>query len=627
MSSNLKYLVLVLLLVSCSSVRKLDNVVSGRVAMGLNVTDDSKPEEVVERTAVIDSIKGTLRDGPIIMKAIRDSETGEIVATDVINASKVTARFRNVAERQGFVTIEFDITVPREMADSRWQLKIYPFMTAGVRKHSLDPVFITGRDYRNGQLRGYERYRRFLNSIVKDSSDFVRIRQLEIFLQRHFPDTYAMKTDSSFISEPKEKDLFGVTQEEALNHYTRHLKLRLNERKIALKGKFFKKFVKDPIVSDGIRLDTVLVSGNEFVYRYLHTFRCYPKLRKVYISLGGTLYEAGEKKADIPFNDSLTYYISSLSTLVDHTPRYKMRVVERNVKDNTKAFVDFRSGSAVIDTTLGDNSSELLRIRKCIEDVVARNELCLDSLVITASCSPEGNYLVNRRLSKARAEMLCKYISDFVPTGWKGLMRTAELPEDWEQLVRLVQVDSLIDLSSKQDILSMVDNIEDEDEREAGFASMPYYRYMREKLYPQLRHVKFDFYLHRIGVQKDTVHTTEIDSVYMSGLDAMENLDYQKAVKILKPYGDYNAALALMSADYNHTAMDLLEKLDKDDARICYLKAIILARMEMLSEASVFLELSIAYDPYMEHRANLDPELHKLVELRNNNLNLNSYEK
>ena len=150
MSSNLKYLVLVLLLVSCSSVRKLDNVVSGRVAMGLNVTDDSKPEEVVERTAVIDSIKGTLRDGPIIMKAIRDSETGEIVATDVINASKVTARFRNVAERQGFVTIEFDITVPREMADSRWQLKIYPFMTAGVRKHSLDPVFITGRDYRNG---------------------------------------------------------------------------------------------------------------------------------------------------------------------------------------------------------------------------------------------------------------------------------------------------------------------------------------------------------------------------------------------------------------------------------------------------------------------------------------------
>ena len=50
----------------------------------------------------------------IIMKAVKD-ENGEMVATDVINAAVVEARFRNVAERHGKVDIEFQIRVPQDM--------------------------------------------------------------------------------------------------------------------------------------------------------------------------------------------------------------------------------------------------------------------------------------------------------------------------------------------------------------------------------------------------------------------------------------------------------------------------------------------------------------------------------
>ena len=119
---------LALSVLACVPYRKAQRIRSGEVALRLSVPQDEEEKVEEEPEAVIDSIKGTLSDGPLIMKAIRDSETGEMVATDVINASKVVARFRNVAERAGYVTIGFDITVPSGMADSRWQLKIRPFM-------------------------------------------------------------------------------------------------------------------------------------------------------------------------------------------------------------------------------------------------------------------------------------------------------------------------------------------------------------------------------------------------------------------------------------------------------------------------------------------------------------------
>lgn len=616
-------LFLVLAMISCSPARRLEGIRSGRLAPALSVPEENTPDEGCDNEAVIDSIKGSLSDGPILMNAIRDSETGEMVATDVINASKVTARFRNVAERHGFVSLEFDLTVPAEMSDSRWQLKIYPLMTAAGDTSKLEPVFITGKEYRSAQLRGYQRYRNFIASIVTDTMDLIRVSQLEIFLERNFPETYAMKTDSSLVQEPLAEDLFGVTQAEALRHYTKHLKLRLNDARKARRDKMFGKYVKDPIRKEGIRLDTVLVDAADgFTYRYTHTFRCRKAVRKAVVRLDCELYENGGMKMRLPLGDSLTYYISSLSTLVDHTPKYKVTILERIVYDNTKALIDFGKGSSLIDTLLGDNASELRRIRRCIDDVVSRDDLCLDSLVVTASCSPEGSYSVNKALSEARSETMKDYIGGLVPSDWKSRIRTSVLPENWEQFGKLAASDTVIGDAARNRIGKMMERIRNPDELESALAALPQYRYLREKIYPKLRSVKFDFYLHRAGMLKDTLHTLEPDSAYMEGIRAMESLDYKKAVGLLRPYADYNAALALMAADYNNTALDVLEKLDGEDARVCYLKAVILSRLEMRAEAMKYLGLSIAYDPRMRHRANLDPELCELVK----QINTNNYE-
>ena len=613
--SKILVLSIMVLVLSCSPYSKMQKIRNGHVALGLSVPEDVK-EADPEDEVVVDSIKGTLADGPIIMNAIKDSETGEMVATDVISASKVTARFRNVAERAGYVSVGFDLTVPEALSSSQWQLKVNPVMRIEKDTLGLEPIYITGRGYRNMQMRGYQRYRAFLASIITDTTDLVRMGQLEVFLERYYPETFSMKNDSSIVSEPMAANLFGVTQRDAAVHYTKHWKVRRNEWKKKNKDRMFRKYVKDPIVREGIRLDTVLTADGAFVYRYTHTFQSRPGLKKVMLTLDGRLYEKGECIASLPFPDELTFYISSLSSLADMRPKYRMIVLERTVFDNTKALIDFSLGSSKVDTLLGDNASELRRVRRCIEDVVAREEFVLDSLVIKASCSPEGSYELNKRLSLSRAEAVKTFIGEYVPEEWKDSLRAASVPENWEQFRLLVKNDSVMTDDAVKRILRMTEDLRQPDKVENSLSHMPQYRYLRERIYPKLRSVSFDFYLHRAGMVKDTVQTTQLDSVYMEGVQALRNLDYKKAVSILRPYDDYNAALAFMSAGYNHSALDVMGRLKNDDPKVCYLMALVLSRLELYDEAMKYFELSLAYDPYMEHRANLDPEMAVLVSRR-----------
>ena len=591
---------------------------SGEIRMSMSVPEDEKEDEEDEPEEIVDSIKSTLADEPFIMNAIRDTETGEMVATDVIRASSVTARFRHVAERFGYVTIGFDVNVPAGMADSKWRLKLSPTMVMRQDSIGLEPVIITGAKYREGQLKGYERYQRFIASIVTDTTDFIRIGQLEIFLERHFPDTYKMRTDSSVISDPQAATLFGATQEDALRHYTMKLRRNMNERRKSRAAEKFRKYVKDPIVREGIRLDTVLNSTNgDFIYRYLHTFRAEPGLKKVIICMDGHLLAEGRIVAHLPKPDELTFYISTLSTLVNDAPRYRVMILERRAYDNTKAFLDFELGSSKVDTLLGDNASELRRIRKCIDDVAAHKEFVLDSLLIVASCSPEGSWKHNRMLSAKRSAAILEYIREYVPDEWRDSLKTSNIPENWNLLKKMVENDTVMTDQDRRNICRLIDRMDDPDRTEQQLSRHPRYRYLREKLYPRLRSVGFDFYLHRVGMVKDTVHTTELDSLYMSGIDALKNLDYKKAVTMLRGYRDYNSALAFASADYNHSALDVLNELNLSDPKVCYLKAVILARLGVREEALKYYEMAVLYDPYMRHRANLDPELSEILKLTN----------
>ena len=607
-----------LIFASCSQYRKIELVRSGEVRMSLSVTEDEREDEEFIQNEVEDGIGNVLSSEPFLMNAVIDEESGEMVAVDVLNASSVTARFRNVAERAGYITIGFDINVPAAMADSKFRLKLYPKLKMFEDITDLEPVVITGAKYREGQLRGYERYRRFVASIVTDTTDFVRIGQLEIFLQRHFPETYKMKNDTSLISDPQAETLFGATQEEALRHYVRKIKRNINQRRISRMEDVFRKYVKDPIVKEGIRLDTVFTGENgDFVYRYLHTFKAAALLKKVTVSMNGQLFADGLVVAQLPDTDELTFYISTLSTLIDDAPRYRMIVVERQIYDSTKVFLDFKVGSASVDTALGKNAAELLRVKECIADVVEQNQYVLDSLLVVASCSPEGSWNYNSTLSARRADAVLGYIKNSVPEDLRSGLKSARIPENWGLLKVMIEQDSVIVDSEKAQILELIELMEDPDRKERMLSRHKRYGYIKEKLYPQLRCVSFDFYLHRVGMVKDTIHTTELDSLYMSGIEALKNLDYKTAVSLLAPYQDYNSALAYVSADRNHSALEVLNRMDNSDPKVCYLMAVVLARLELNEKALMYYKKALAGDPALRHRANLDPELSNILELNN----------
>ena len=270
---------LTILIAGCASQRKMKTLQSGAIRPSLALTkeQDFIPDIRKDMKAQRDTF--IVKDGDrevLIMKAIKD-EDGEMIAHDVIDAAVVTARFRNVAERNGRVDIEFQVIVPQSMQDSRWQLRFRPQMYILEDTLDLDPVIITGAEYRKAQLRGYQQYERFLSTIVTDPDEFVNWWLLELFIERNIPDLYAFKTDSTYVSDEQFASVYGVTEKEAIEHYTDDLARKANSKRISRREKMYRKYVKVPIVSEGLRLDTVIQNGSgDFVYHYVQPIRTRP---------------------------------------------------------------------------------------------------------------------------------------------------------------------------------------------------------------------------------------------------------------------------------------------------------------------------------------------------------------
>ena len=629
------------------------------------------------RTTQNDSKDTTLvtsDEGPIIMNAVRDEE-GNMVAMDVLEAASVTARFRNVAERGGKVNIEFTMTVPQDMMDPQWQLRFYPRMYVLEDTLGLDSVLITGQEYRNEQMRGYRRYEKFLQSIVTDSMEFVNLRLLEIFIERNIPDLYAFRTDSTFVTDAEFASTYGVTEQEAIEHYTNKLARSANERRKARKDTKFRQYVSVPIEDKGIRLDTVIREINgDFRYVYSYTLASRPHLRKVDVVLSGAIYKEDVKIYDIPECEPLTYYISSLSAFVDGTERYMTKVIERKVYANTACYVEFEHDSFVVDETLGYNRDEIGRIKGNLAALIDNDEFAMDSIIVTASSSPEGTVAYNTRLTQRRSEAVAEYFRRHIdeyrdsvrvnegfvvdmtgdPRSEPG-MTGEEYPEtpvrrsvayaqddngdaqddskedrygyqiqfiarndaeNWRMLDALVAEDNSLSFDDK---IAYIDacEIEDLDTREEVLQKLGCYRHLREKVYPRLRTVKFDFYLHRKDMQKDTVHTTVIDSTYMAGVQAIRDRDYETAVTLLRPYKDYNAAVAFCALDYNASALAILDRLHRTD-QVNYMLAIVYSRLGETEKAIRCYEEACRQNPGFVHRGNLDPEISRLPSVARN---------
>ena len=627
----------IILFSACGTQKKIRDLHlnAAKATLALAQEQDFIPDIRKEMVAKRDTF--TVKDGEreiLIMKAIKD-ENGEMVAHDVLDAAVVTARFRNVAERHGKVDIEFQVIVPQSMQDSKWQLRFYPDMFIMQDSIRLAPVIITGNDYRRAQLKGYQQYERFLASIVTDSTKFINYHLLEIFLQRNIPQLYAFKTDSTTVSDEQFASVYGVTEQQAVEHYTNSIAKRYNSRKMARRERMYRRYVKVPIVTEGLKLDTVLQNVNgDFIYHYTQTIQTRPKLRKVDVILSGDIYESDQRIYTIPRSEPLTFYISSLSTFVDNRERYLTKVIERRVEANTACYIEFTSGSSTVDERMGNNPGEIARIKDNLISLMNNEVFDLDSIIVTSSASPEGSSSFNDRLSRKRSESIGDYFSCWMKHYQDSLdaergfevdelgnvivRERTSIPmtgrsngENWRMLDRLIEKDTVLTAEQKLEY-GELQEIKDIDIRERRMQGKPWYKHARERLYPRLRTVRFDFHLHRKGMVKDTVHTTVLDSVYMDGVQAIRDRDYERALTLLRPYGDYNTAIAYLCMDYNASAMQILERLEKT-AQVNYMLAVLYSRKGDEQKAVEYYVRSCSQDPSYVHRGNLDPEISVLI--------------
>lgn len=648
--SFLKYLlfaaVALAVVSSCATRRKLMNLVNASdstatVQLALAKEADYLPEMKNNLSASRDTLTVKDDDGRefLLMKAVKDEETGEMVATEVIEAAKVTARFRNVAERHGKVDLAFQIMVPPSMMDTKWQLRFYPDMFVMGDSLRLEPVIITGGGYRKAQLRGYELYDKFLAKIVQDTTKFIDIEQLEIFLQRNIPQLYAFKSDSSYVDESQFNTVYGVSQRQAVEHYTNKVARRINERRKNKREAMYAKYVKVPIVTEGIRLDSVVVNTDgDFVYYYVQTINTRPKLRKVDVKLSGEIFESDKRIYTIPVTEPLTFYISSISAFVDNTEKYLTKVIERRATANTECRIDFEAGKSEIKMDYADNAYEINMISKTIASLLENKDFDLDSIIVRATASPEGRFTLNSSLAQKRSEAVSSYFSKYIEAYKDSLRQEAGfsmsfngeeqkivaaekpvdirftprcIPENWDDLDALVDKDVVMNPDQKSDYFN-VRSESNPDVREARMKNQAYYRYMKETLYPKLRTVKFNCYLHRKGMIKDTVHTTVLDSTYMRGVQELRDMNYAEALALLIPYDDFNTAVAYVGMDRNVNAMRILSKLEKT-AQVNYLMAILYSRSGDFNNAVQHYVTSCRQNPSYRFRGNLDPEISVLI--------------
>lgn len=642
LSSALFFISLIFLSAACGSSVKLSRLERLGAAPGLNLPPESELNLELADSGLVAprgdtiKVKGLFGEEMIVMSAVRDEESGEMVAHDRIDAALVTARFRNVAERSGMIRVEFQVHVPEEMQDSEWQIRLHPKMYLPGDSLALDDLLITGARYRKSQLRGYEHYRRFLSKIISDTLQLVDIRSFEVFISRNFPELYAFKTDSSFVSDEEFRSGFGLSERQVFEHYTIGRLVRRNARLHSMKQKKWNRYVKTPILTENIRLDTVLRGENgEFIYNYVQNIATRPTLRKLDVVLEGEIFRQDKRIYLIPQSPPLTFYVSSLSGLMEKGEKYLTKVVSRNVETNTTGTIDFRAGDSEVDDSYGGNELEIGKIKRRLFDLIADTSFKMDSIVIIASASPDGESGSNNRLSYRRARAVSDYFSRYLAKVKDSLNReegvrlklgldkdledsvSVRVPdirflsrsggENWVLLGELVRADTVMTAAEKADYASL-QNIDDLDEREAKMRFRPYFRRLKEEHYPKLRTVRFNFFLHRVGMQKDTIHTMILDTTYMDGLRLLGEHDYEGALDKLLPYADYNTALACTALGRDYSAMQILESCPRTP-KVNYLLAVLYSRHGRDQEAVQAYIDACLEEPSYRHRANLDPEI------------------
>lgn len=405
-----------------------------------------------------------------------------------------------------------------------------------------------------------------------------------------------------------ENDSIDIT----LAHYN-YNQIAQNEIKADRKLDKFEQLVPFPYESD-FRLDTIITEGKDFVFFYKQDYPVATGLKKLNIVLDTKVSAIDRSQFDMASSDTISYYIASLAQLADTSLFYKHTTLHRDAFQRVTSYIKFAPGKWKFDINYKDNRDEMDKFLDVFYKLNTQREYILDSVLMVASNSLEGDYSNNASLASSRIGSIKDYLATELAedADVDYLFKTDFVAEDWNTLAKEIQ--NRNDMPNKSEILDMLSQAVNPDQTEADIKKRypNDYKVMKESIYPLLNKVDFLFELHRPNMKEGVQTETKFQAKYAEGVRLMMDREYWKAMEILGDYPDYNAALCLACLGYNGKSYELLEQLDQN-GNTEYLFAIVAARLGKKDEAVEHLFKAFELDPSKIYRSELDPEISSLI--------------
>lgn len=392
--------------------------------------------------------------------------------------------------------------------------------------------------------------------------------------------------------------------------------MALNEMKEERREEKMKELIIFPY-ERGMRLDTIIPTDRDFVYYYKQDYPVRSGMKSLRLTLNTTVDAVDRSRFSQPLSDTLSYFISSLSQLVDASLVTKTTTVHRDVYNLMTIYPKFAAKKAVFNVSFMDNKKETDKVLEAYNTFSDEGKLLMDSVMIRVHTSLDGSYDDNIELSMKRAEALKSYfVKALGGANVDMVFKTRFSGEDWNTLAGMIVKRN--DLPNKSEILDMLTNAVNPDQCELDIKkSYPIdFKIISDSIYPKLNRADIIFNMTRPGMTEEITVNTEHRPDYAKALELLQDREYWKALEILSNYPDYNTALCLVCMGYNAKAFELLEQL-KQTENTEYLLAILAIRSGNDSQAIEHLSKSCELDPSKLYRIPLDPEVAAFVSKHN----------
>lgn len=205
----------------------------------------------------------------------------------------------------------------------------------------------------------------------------------------------------------------------------------------------------------------------------------------------------------------------------------------------------FRVGESRFEPNYQGNAERMLFMRDFLRDLIRDSMVVIDSVVIHAAASPEGDPAVNKRLSDQRAAAIYDQVVSLVPELAPKIL-THSMGEDWEGLHQAVVDDP--NVPDRQEVLNILSLSSNRKGRELFLRELHggnAWRYIAANILPQLRscgltlvhYRRLDQIQEEVALpSRDTVYIIQRDTIYINAPEPVASPDvFRDTVVVAMP--------------------------------------------------------------------------------------------